>query len=210
MADAQLLSGIYGAPPPHLAEVRADARQLSPLSPGASDLGLANPGSYSSIVMLAPPGTLERRHAMAEALNALAPGAEFIAIAPKDKGGARLCKELQAFGCAVAETSKSHHRICVARRPDILIDLDEALSAGAPRFVDDDRALVATGRVQLGSDRSRQRPARLAPAAAQRRRRGPRLRHRLSFAACAAIGFASNTWTSSRSTAAQSKPRGAM
>jgi 16S rRNA (guanine1207-N2)-methyltransferase len=73
---------------------------------------------------------------MAEALTALTPGSVFTAIAPKHKGGARLHKELAAFGCSVEETSKSHHRICVVRRPEAVVGVDEALAAGAPRFVD--------------------------------------------------------------------------
>lgn len=136
MMDLELLSGVYGAPPLHLAPAPSGARQLSPLYPGAGNLSEATPSSYSSIVMLAPPGTLERRHAMAEALTALTLGAEFTVVAPKDKGGARLRKELEAFGCPVREASKSHHRICVVRRPETLLGVDDARAAGAPRFVD--------------------------------------------------------------------------
>lgn len=136
MTDVELFRGVYGAPPPHLARTPSGARQMSPLHPGASDLGAARPGSYSSIVMLAPPGTAERRFAMAESLTALAHGGELRAIAPKDKGGSRMRKELEAFGCAVDETSKSHHRICVVRRPEALTAVDEALFAGALRLVD--------------------------------------------------------------------------
>lgn len=135
MTDVDLLSGVYGAPPPHLAPTPDGARQVSPLHPGASDLGAARPGSYASIVMLAPPGTVERRHVIAQSLTALAHGGEFMAIALKDKGGARMGKELEAFGCAVSETAKSHHRICVVRRPDTLTGTEDALSAGAPRLV---------------------------------------------------------------------------
>lgn len=136
MADLELFSGIYGAPPPHLAAAPDGARQLSPLCPGAGDLGTAAPGSYSAIVMLAPPGTLERRHALAQALIALAPGGTLTALAPKDKGGARLRAELEAFDCTVDESSKSHHRICVARRPDSLNRLEDAIRDGAPRLLE--------------------------------------------------------------------------
>ncbi|MFM9864364.1 MAG: class I SAM-dependent methyltransferase [Micropepsaceae bacterium] len=136
MTDVELLTGVYGTLPPDLARTPDSARQLSPLHPGACDLGAARPGSYSSIVMLAPAGTLERRCAMAEAQTALAHGAALTAIAPKDKGGARIKKELESFGCTVEETAKSHQRICVARRPETLIGVDEALNAGAPRFVE--------------------------------------------------------------------------
>lgn len=137
MADLEHFSGVYGAPPPHLAAAPENARQLSPLYPGANDLGAADPGSYSSILMLAPPGTLERRHALAQGLIALAPGALLTAMALKDKGGARVKAELEAFGCTVTENSKSHHRICVAQRPDRLVGVDEALGAGAARFVEE-------------------------------------------------------------------------
>jgi 16S rRNA (guanine1207-N2)-methyltransferase len=81
--------------------------------------------------MQAPAGTLERRFALAEALTALCPGGVLVAIAPKDKGGARLRKELEAFGSKVAETSKSHHRICEAVRPETLLGVEAARAAGA-------------------------------------------------------------------------------
>jgi len=136
MSDAELLHGVYGAPPAQLARIPNTARQLSPLHPGASDLGAAIPESYAGIVMLAPPGTLERRYVMAQALTALAPDGVLTAIAPKDKGGARLRKELEAFGCTVDEGGKSHHRICVTRRPDVLIGAEDACIAGAPRFIE--------------------------------------------------------------------------
>lgn len=131
-----LLSGVYGAPSAHLADAPREARQLSPLHPGADDLAAAAQGSYTRIVMLAPPGTLERRYVLAQALRALSAGGELTVIAPKDKGGARLGKELAAFGCAVDETSKSHHRVCVVKRPSDILGVEEALSAGAPRFVE--------------------------------------------------------------------------
>lgn len=136
MAQLELLSGVYGAPPAHLAPTPNGARQVSPLFPGADDLGAARPGSYGAIVMAAPPGTLERRYAMAEALRVLAPRAALIVVAPNDKGGARLRKELEAFGCAVDETSKGHHRICVVQRPEAPTGVDDAISAGAARLVD--------------------------------------------------------------------------
>ena len=88
------LWGVYGAPPQHLAPSPPGARQLSPLFPGGTDLGAAAPGLYARIAMQAQPGTLERRYALAQALRALAPGGELIAVAPKDKGGARLGKGL--------------------------------------------------------------------------------------------------------------------
>ena len=137
MTTHEGLSGVYGAPPQHLAPSPPSARQLSPLFPGATDLGAAAPGLYARIAMQAQPGTLERRYALAQALCALEIGGELIAVAPKDKGGARLAKELAAFGCVVEETSKSHHRICVVRRPVAPSGLEEALAEGAPRLVEE-------------------------------------------------------------------------
>ena len=133
---SEFLSGIYGAPPTHLVDAPNGARQLSPLHPGADDLGAATPGAYSNIVMLAPAGTLERRYVLGQALAALSPGGTLTVIAPNDRGGARLGKELAAFGCVVDETSRSHHRICTVRRPQYLTGVDEALMAGAPRLVE--------------------------------------------------------------------------
>lgn len=125
------LHGVYGVPPIGLVAVARGARQLSPLVPGADDLGAALPGSYSSIAMVAPPGTVERRCAIALALRALKPGGDFVIMAPNDKGGTRLRKELEACGCEVEQTSKAHHRICTGVRGDALIDIEEAIAAGA-------------------------------------------------------------------------------
>lgn len=136
MTDTELLSGVYGTPPRNLASAPVGARQLSPLCPGGSDLGQARPGSYADILISAPPGTLERRHVLAQALCALTPGGTLTALAPRDKGGARLRAELEDFGCAVDETSKSHHRICVARRPDTLDGLENAIREGVPRLLE--------------------------------------------------------------------------
>lgn len=86
--------------------------------------------------MLAPPGTQERRYTLALALRALKPGGAITALAPKDKGGSRLGKELADFGCAVEESSKRHHRICQTQRPETLVGVDDAISQGAPRIVE--------------------------------------------------------------------------
>lgn len=127
---------VYGAPPPCLALAPAGARQVSPLVPGAEALEDAAPASLSAVVVAAPPGTLERRHVLALALRALKPGGALTALAPKDKGGARLGKELAAFGCEVEETGRRHHRLCVTVRPDEAIGLNAALAAGGPRQVE--------------------------------------------------------------------------
>jgi 16S rRNA (guanine1207-N2)-methyltransferase len=133
---SEFLSGLYGQPPAQLAAIQSGARQLSPLCPGADDLGEAAPGAYSNIVMLAPPGTLERRYVLAQALIALCPDGALTVLAHNDKGGTRLAKDLAALGCAVSETSKSHHRICIVRRPGNLTGVDAAIEAGAPHLIE--------------------------------------------------------------------------
>ena len=131
----QTTSGVFGHPPPALATVPADAQQYSPLIPGSADLAAASEGTLAGIVMLAAPGTLERRHDLAAMLRALAPGAPFTVMAPKDMGGARLGGELVRFGCAIEESAKRHHRICSGTRPAALEGIFEALAEGAPRRV---------------------------------------------------------------------------
>jgi 16S rRNA (guanine1207-N2)-methyltransferase len=134
------VTGVYGTPPADLADIARDAVQFSPLMPGAASLDRQSEASFDAMAMLAPPGTLERRYALALALRALKPGALLIALAPNDRGGTRLRKELEAFGLDVNETAKRHHRIATASRPDRLAGIDDALAAGGPRF-DDEIAL---------------------------------------------------------------------
>lgn len=131
-----LQHGVYGTPPDALSTAPATATQFSPLLPGSSALETQAPGSLASFTMLAPPGTIERRHAMALGLRALAPGAPFTFLAPKDRGGARLSAELERFGCVVHDEPRRHHRICTGLRPVALDDLDGALNEGAPRFIE--------------------------------------------------------------------------
>lgn len=83
--------------------------------------------------MLAPPGVLERRYALAHALRALVPGGRIRALAPKDRGGQRLPRELAEFGCTVDQTARRHHRICTANRPVQPIGLAEAIAQGGPQ-----------------------------------------------------------------------------
>ena len=133
-------SVVYGAPPPalvpfDLASDLANAVQVSPLVPGSTGLETLGTASLDLAVLAAPPGTLERRMALAGALQALRPGGRLIALAPKDKGGARLRKEIEGFGCAVVETSKQHQRICEVARPEALSGIKAALDEGAARFV---------------------------------------------------------------------------
>ena len=130
------IHGVYGTPPAELATVPTGAVQFSPLIPGSQVLEKEQ-GTLASLVMLAPPGTVERRYALAAALCALQPGGELIGLAPKDKGGARLAGELAAFGVDANEVSKRHHRICTATRPEKLSAINEALDEGAPRILPD-------------------------------------------------------------------------
>ncbi len=125
---------VYGVPPLELAAVPPVAQQLSPLIPGAGAIEALPDGSASRLTVLAPPGTLERRYVLAHALRALRPAAELTALAPKDLGGSRLGAELAAFGCAVTETGRRHHRICRTVRPEAPVGLAEAIAAGAPRL----------------------------------------------------------------------------
>jgi 16S rRNA (guanine1207-N2)-methyltransferase len=110
-------SALYGLPPLDLHQRSRDAAQVSPLIPGSAALEDIAPGSLGDFTLLAPPGTVERRYAMALALRALADGGELTAMALKDRGGSRLNKELEAFGCEVDESFKRSHRICQALRP---------------------------------------------------------------------------------------------
>ncbi|WP_246725250.1 class I SAM-dependent methyltransferase [Beijerinckia sp. L45] len=128
--------GLYGAPPDGLSPAAPGAIQFSPLMPGAAALEAQAPNSLAGFVMLAPPGTIERRYAAALGLQALAAGAPFTILAPKDRGGSRLAAELEALGCIVQDQAKRHHRICTGVRPATLVGLDEALAEGGPRQVD--------------------------------------------------------------------------
>jgi 16S rRNA (guanine1207-N2)-methyltransferase len=127
-------AGVYGTPPAELADNPTGAIQFSPLIPGSEALEDQPEGSFASMAVLAPPGTVERRYVAALALKALAPGGTLTMLAPKDKGGSRIAKELKAFGCAVEEVSRRHYRICTSTRPAALPGLDEALAEGCPRF----------------------------------------------------------------------------
>ena len=126
---------LYGAPAPGLVEVPAGALQLSPLIPGSSDIAALPDASAEAAWVLAPPGTLERDFVLAHALRALRPGAPLTAFAPKDKGGSRLKKAVEGFGCEVVEDARRHHRFCSVTRPAKPLGLAEAIAAGAPRIV---------------------------------------------------------------------------
>jgi 16S rRNA (guanine1207-N2)-methyltransferase len=128
-------TGLYGQPPAAVLPAPETAIQFSPLIPGSEALETRGDGSLAGMVMLAPPGTIERRYAVAHALRTLAAGASLTLLAPRDKGGTRLAKELAAFGCAVSETSRRHYRICTTATPKTLLGVDEAIADGAPRLV---------------------------------------------------------------------------
>ncbi len=129
-------TNIFGAPPQELADIAPGARQFSPLLPGAWSLEEAPPHTLENLAMLAPPGSLERRHALGLALRALVPGAPLLVLARKDKGGGRLAKELAELGCAAQETAKRHHRICSGKAAANSAAIEAAIAAGAPRFSD--------------------------------------------------------------------------
>lgn len=140
---------VFGAPlldlvpelVPELAAISAGAAQVSPQIPDALALEELAPASLAGLVMAAPPGTLERRYALALGLRALTPGAPLTVMAPKEKGGSRIAKELTAFGCSVEATSRRHQRICQTTCPGVIdtdanAEIDAAIAAGAPCFVD--------------------------------------------------------------------------
>ena len=114
--------------------------QLSPLVPDGGAPALEGPtleslgdGSLGGLIMVAPPGVVERAYALAHALRALAPDAPFTIMARKDKGGLRLAKALTAFGCRFEQASKHHYRLCVGRRPAVVAELAEAIAQGGRR-----------------------------------------------------------------------------
>lgn len=119
---------LYGRPPA-VFDPPGDATQTSPLIPDSAALEAQAPGSADAAMIYAPPGVLERRYVLALALRALKAGGRLDVMAPKDKGGSRLGKELKAFGLEVAETAKAHHRRCVAIRPEAAEGLDAAIQA---------------------------------------------------------------------------------
>lgn len=125
---------LYGRPPLVFDPPDA-ATQTSPLIPGSTALESLDDGSVEAATVYAPPGVLERRYALAQALRTLKVGGRLDVMAPKDKGGSRLKKELEAFGCEVGETSKAHHRRCVVLKTGAEVGLDAAIAAGAMQVV---------------------------------------------------------------------------
>ena len=121
---------LYGRPPlvfdPPSTE-SGNAVQTSPLIPGSTALESFEAGSVDEAKIYAPPGVLERRYTLALALKALKVGGRLDVMAPKDKGGSRLKKELTAFGVEIGETAKAHHRRCIVIRPETMTGIDEAM-----------------------------------------------------------------------------------
>lgn len=128
-------TALYGQADHELAPSAPDAVQLSPLMVGSSDIAAIPAESLDAVTVRAPAGAVERRFVLAHALRALAPGGRLTAFAPKDRGGLRLKKELEAFGCEVGESARRHNRICMVARPAAPKGLDEAIAAGAPRQI---------------------------------------------------------------------------
>ena len=126
---------LYGSPVLGLVELPPGAIQVSPLIPGAQDLAAIADASVTEVVILAPGGTIERDYVLAQALRVLQPGRPLLAFAPKDKGGARLRKALERFGCVVTEDARRHHRFCRVDRPEAPREIALAIAAGAPRIV---------------------------------------------------------------------------
>lgn len=128
-------TALYGQPDHDLAPSAPDALQLSPLIVGSANLAEIADGSFDAVTVRAPAGAVERRYVLAHALRALAAGGRLTVFAPKDRGGLRLKKELQALGCEVGESARRHNRICVSLRPAVIPGLEDALKAGAPRQI---------------------------------------------------------------------------
>jgi 16S rRNA (guanine1207-N2)-methyltransferase len=132
--DLSTCANVYGAPPADLVGETAGLTQYSPFFPGASALEEAAPQSLDGVIVLAPPGTIERRYTLALALRAMKPGASLLALAPKDKGGSRLAQDFATLGCAVDESARRHHRLCVTQGPGDPAAIAQAIADGAPRF----------------------------------------------------------------------------
>jgi len=128
---------LYGAPAPGLVEVPRGAVQVSPIILGSEDLAAMADNSADQALILAPGGTLERDYVIAQALRVVRPGAPLTVFAPKDKGGSRLKKVLEAFGCAVSEDARKHHRFCHTVRPDAPQGVAAAIAAGSPVLLPD-------------------------------------------------------------------------
>jgi 16S rRNA (guanine1207-N2)-methyltransferase len=137
MSDTPRIA-VYGTPLLDVVDVPGGAVQVSPMAAGSTDLAELAEGSLDEIVVQAPAGAAERRYVLAQALRVLKVEGRLTALAPKDRGGLRMNKELTAFGCTIGESAKRHHRICVALKPATLTGIDTAIAEGAPRRLDGD------------------------------------------------------------------------
>jgi 16S rRNA (guanine1207-N2)-methyltransferase len=122
---------IYGQIPAGLVEAPEDGLQVCPFFPAQAKLETLGEDTYTSLTMYAPPNTAERGHDMALALRALVVDSPITILAPKDKGGSRLSKELALFGVMVADAPKRHHRIYTGKVPSALRGIDDAIARGA-------------------------------------------------------------------------------
>ncbi|MGI4818156.1 MAG: class I SAM-dependent methyltransferase [Janthinobacterium lividum] len=129
-----MTSLIYGRPPA-VFDPPQSATQTSPLVPGSQALESMADGSAEEVTVYAPPGAVERRYVLAQALRVLKVGGRLDVMAPKDKGGSRLAKELKSFGLTFSEEAKAHHRRAKLARPEQVEALDDAIKGGAPRIV---------------------------------------------------------------------------
>ena len=128
-------TALYGQADQDLAPSAADAVQLSPLIVDSTDIASIPDESFTTVTVRAPPGAVERRYVLAQALRVLEPGGRLTAFAPKDRGGLRLKKELEALGCEVGESARRHNRICLVVRPQTIQGMDQAIAAGAARQI---------------------------------------------------------------------------
>ena len=126
---------LYGRPP-LVFDPPGDATQTSPLIPGSTALESFSDNSVEAAMIYAPPGVLERRYALAQALRVLRVGGRLDVMAPKDRGGSRLRKELEAFGLEVGDSAKAHHRRCVVVKAGTETGLDAAIAAGSLQQVE--------------------------------------------------------------------------
>lgn len=124
---------LYGRPP-LVFDPPTDAIQTSPLIPGSASLEDVPPGSADAVTVLAPPGALERIYVLAAALRALKPGGRLDVMAPKDRGGARLVKELAELGVVAEASAKAHHKRIQTVRPEGLEGLHEVIDRNSLRF----------------------------------------------------------------------------
>lgn len=131
-------AAVYGFPSLDVVDVPGGAVQVSPLVAGSSDLADFADASLDEVVVQAPAGVAERRYVLAQALRVLKTEGRLTALAPKDRGGMRMNKELAAFGCTIGESAKRHQRICVTLKPASLTGVEAAIAEGVPRRLDGD------------------------------------------------------------------------